>query len=85
MAVVALALLGGAAPVPQGEKVQTYRLDRWGFAGRGPTDSDVAYRYCTGDRLLTVNSRRTAGDWATIVLSAGWYTPEHVTLKCAPR
>jgi hypothetical protein len=84
----AAAMLGGSAlaatyDVPE---VQTHRLNRWAFDARGPNESQIAYRYCTRDRLVTVNSRRTASDWTAMVLSAGWYTPAHVTLGCeAPR
>jgi len=65
------------------QAVQTHRLDRWGFDARGPSESDVAYRACPAGRLVSVNSRRTTLDWTAVVLTAGWYTPAHTTVRCA--
>jgi hypothetical protein len=65
------------------QPVQTHRLDRWGFDARGPSESDVAYRACPAGRLVSVNSRRTTLDWTAVVLTAGWYTPAHTTVRCA--
>ena len=75
-----------AAPVVPSvpPNVHTYRLDRWGFDAKGPTESQAAYRHCPEDRLVSVNSRRNAGDWATAVVTLGWYTPAHVDVRCAP-
>jgi len=64
------------------QAVQTHRLDRWGFDARGPSESDVAYRACPAGRLVSVNSRRTTLDWTAVVLTAGWYTPAHTTVRC---
>ncbi len=87
MVLVALATLGGAALAAseQTPRLETHRLNRWGFDARGPTESEVAYRHCQGDRLITVNTRHTGTDWLAAILSAGWYTPGHVTIQCAPR
>ena len=90
MALVALLLGGGVAmaraevePTTADATVQTHRLNRWGFDARGPSESDVAYRACPGDKLVSVNSRRNAVDWTTAVLTLGWYTPAHTTVRCA--
>ncbi len=90
MAVGMLALVGGSALAvtdsgPDYNTVRTHRLNRWGFDARGPTESDVAYRDCPSDRLVSVNTRRTAGDWTAAVLSLGWYTPAHTTVQCTLR
>lgn len=81
----ALALLGGtagAAPAVYGED---HRLNRWGFYVAGTDERAIAYAYCPGDRIVSVNRRRTAGDWATGIVTAGVYTPEHVTILCKLR
>jgi len=86
MAAGLAALVGGTAlaAVPnEPAEVRTHRLERWGFDARGTTESDVAYRDCAGDRLVSVNSRRNAADWATAVVTLGWYTPAHTTVRCA--
>lgn len=89
VAMVALTLAGGVAAAREdvaagGRQVRTHRLHRWGFDARGPSESDVAYRDCSRDRLITVNTRRTAGDMTLALLSLGWYTPAHVTVSCTP-
>ena len=87
----ALALFGGsalAATAAISEEVplvQRHRLERWGFGTAGMTGADAAYRSCDQSRLVSVNTRRTAGDWLTGVLTAGIYTPEHAIVKCSPR
>lgn len=89
MALMALVLAGGAAGAVEetarqdDATVQTYRLNRWAFDGAGPNESQMAYRDCPAGKLVTVNSRRNAGDWTLLVLSAGWYTPAHTTVRCA--
>lgn len=88
MALVALLLGGGVAMAraevePADATVQTHRLHRWGFDARGPSESDVAYRACPGDKLVSVNSRKTAVDWTAAVVTLGWYTPAHTTVRCA--
>lgn len=88
MALVALLLGGGVAMAraevePGDATVQTHRLNRWGFDARGPSESDVAYRACPGDKLVSVNSRKTAVDWTAAVVTLGWYTPAHTTVRCA--
>lgn len=88
MALVALVLAGGAAgaveeAAREDATVQTHRLDRWAFDGAGPNESQIAYRECPAGKLVSVNSRRTASDWGLLVLSAGWYTPAHTTVRCA--
>lgn len=88
MALVALLFGGGVAMAraevgPEGATVQTHRLDRWGFDARGPSESEVAYRYCPSDKLVSVNSRKTAVDWTAAVVTLGWYTPAHTTVRCA--
>jgi len=90
MAVGALALLGGTAlaaqdPYPTDTTLRRHWVSRWAFDGAGPTESQVAYRDCSSGKLVTVNTRRTAGDWTLAVLSAGWYTPEHTTVQCSMR
>ena len=88
MALVGLMLAGGVAAAREDvggadATVQTHRLNRWGFDARGPSESDVAYRSCPGDKLVSVNSRKTAVDWTTAVLTLGWYTPAHTTVRCS--
>ncbi len=89
MALIALGLVGGVAvareeplTAPTDATTQTMRLNRWAFDGAGPNESELAHRYCPHDKLVSVNSRRTAGDWTAVVLSAGWYTPAHTTVRC---
>ena len=88
MALVGL-VLGGGVAMARAEvgapdaTVQTHRLNRWGFDARGPSESDVAYRSCPGEKLVSVNSRKTAVDWTTAVLTLGWYTPAHTTVRCS--
>ena len=88
MAAGVVALLGGvaaAAPPPvanEPSEVSTHRLERWGFGARGTPEAEVAYRECAPDRLVSVNSRRTGGDWATALVTLGWYTPAHTTVRC---
>jgi hypothetical protein len=76
--------LARVAAAPQGE-VQVHRLNRWAFSGAGPSEEQIAYRNCSAGRLITVNRHHTGGDWLTMIVTAGWYTPEHVTLQCAWR
>ena len=88
MALVALLLGGGVAVArvevgPEDATVRTQRLNRWAFDAKGPSESDVAYRACPGDKLVSVNSRKTAVDWTTAVLTLGWYTPAHTTVRCS--
>ncbi len=88
MALVALVLVGGAAGAVEDAaqtdaSMRTYRLNRWAFDGAGPTESQMAYRDCPAGKLVTVNSRRSGGDWTFLVLTAGWYTPQHTTVRCA--
>lgn len=88
MSLVALVLLGGAAGAVEvaahkDATVQTHRLNRWAFDGTGPQESQIAYRDCPAGKLVSVNSRRTPSDWGLLVLSAGWYTPAHTTVRCA--
>ena len=84
LAVAALALLGGTAGAATGV-VETHRLNRWGFGGAGTKEAAVVYSYCPPGQLITSNRRRTAGDWLTGILTAGIYTPEHVTMQCSMR
>ena len=88
MAAGLAALLGGtalaAAPDAPAE-ARSYRLERWGFGAKGTDESEPAYRDCGAGRLVSVNSRRTGGDWATALVTLGWYTPAHVTVRCATR
>jgi len=89
MALVGLLLASGVAMAravdagPADTTVQTHRLHRWAFDARGPSESDVAYRDCPGDKLVSVNSRKTAVDWTAAVVTLGWYTPAHTTVRCA--
>jgi hypothetical protein len=85
MGIVALLLFGGSALARENESVQAKRLNRWAFSGAGPTEAQVVDRTCPHDRVVSVNTRRTAGDWTASVLSAFWYTPQHVTVQCLPR
>ena len=85
MGIVALLLFGGSALARENESVHSRRLNRYVFGGMGPTEAQVTDRTCPHDRVVSVNTRRTASDWTATVLSAFWYTPQHVTVQCLPR
>ena len=85
MGIVALLLFGGSALARDNENVYRKRLHRWAFNGAGPTEAQIMDRTCPHDRVVSVNTRRTAGDWAASVFTAFWYTPQHTTVQCLPR
>ncbi|HEX8951490.1 MAG TPA: hypothetical protein VF945_06575 [Polyangia bacterium] len=85
MAAGVVALMGGAALAAAPDEpsgAHTRRVERGVFDAAGGTEAEVVYRECPAGHVTT-NWRRTGGDVLTALVTAGWYTPRHVTFRCS--
>jgi hypothetical protein len=59
-------------------------VHRYAFDALGRSADEAAAEACGGGQVGAKRVHRTMGDAAAMVFTAFWYTPQHVTVDCAP-
>jgi hypothetical protein len=84
-----VACMGGVAAATETELAPTasqatVTVHRYAFNGLGRSPEQAAAELCGAGQVASTRTHRTMGDAAAMVFTAFWYTPEHVTVECAP-